>query len=76
VLEVMKKLAKEGMTMIVVTHEMGFAREVSTRMIFMEGGVIAEQGPTQQIFDNPQHPRTREFLGKISELYGQLQEKE
>ena len=76
VLEVMKKLAKEGMTMIVVTHEMGFAREVSTRMIFMEGGVIAEQGPTQQIFDNPQHPRTREFLGKISELYGQMQEKE
>lgn len=76
VLEVMKKLAKEGMTMIVVTHEMGFAREVSTRMIFMEGGVIAEEGPTQQLFYNPQQRRTREFLGKITELYGQQQEKE
>lgn len=76
VLEVMKKLAKEGMTMIVVTHEMGFAREVSTRMIFMEGGLIAEQGPTQQIFASPQHPRTREFLGKITELYGHTQDKE
>ncbi len=76
VLEVMQKLAREGMTMIVVTHEMGFAREVSTRMIFMEGGLIAEQGPTQQIFNNPQHPRTREFLGKITELYGHTQEKE
>ncbi|MDX9955520.1 MAG: amino acid ABC transporter ATP-binding protein [Anaerolineae bacterium] len=76
VLEVMQKLALEGMTMIVVTHEMGFAREVSTRMIFMEGGVIAEQGPTRQIFDNPQHPRTREFLGKITELYGHSQEEE
>ncbi|MBN1259533.1 MAG: amino acid ABC transporter ATP-binding protein [Anaerolineae bacterium] len=73
VLEVMKKLAREGMTMIVVTHEMGFAREVSTRMIFMEHGVIAEQGPTQQLFYNPQHPRTREFLGKITELYGHEQ---
>ncbi|OQA18551.1 MAG: Glutamine transport ATP-binding protein GlnQ [Chloroflexi bacterium ADurb.Bin360] len=76
VLEVMQKLALEGMTMIVVTHEMGFAREVSTRMIFMEGGLIAEQGPTRQIFDNPQHPRTREFLGKITELYGHTQEEE
>lgn len=76
VLEVMKTLAREGMTMIVVTHEMGFAREVSTRMIFMEGGVIAEEGPTQQLFYNPQHPRTREFLGKITELYGHQQEKE
>ncbi len=76
VLEVMKKLAREGMTMIVVTHEMGFAREVSTRMIFMEGGVIAEEGPTQQLFSNPQHRRTREFLGKITELYGHEQEKE
>lgn len=70
VLEVMKKLALEGMTMIVVTHEMGFAREVSSRMIFMEGGVIAEEGPTKQLFYNPRHPRTQQFLGKITELYG------
>ena len=76
VLAVMRTLADEGMTMIVVTHEMGFAREVSTRMIFMEGGLIAEQGPTRQIFYNPQHPRTREFLGKITELYGHTQEEE
>ncbi len=71
VLEVMKKLAREGMTMLVVTHEMGFAREVSTRMIFMEGGVIAEQGPTKQLFSNPQQQRTREFLGKITELHAE-----
>ncbi len=70
VLEVMKKLAREGMTMVVVTHEMGFAREVSTRMIFMEHGVIAEEGPTKEVFYNPKHPRTRQFLGKITELYG------
>ncbi|MBN1486558.1 MAG: amino acid ABC transporter ATP-binding protein [Anaerolineae bacterium] len=70
VLDVMKDLARDGMTMIVVTHEMGFAREVSTRMIFMEKGVIAEEGPTQEMFYNPQHPRTQQFLGKITELYG------
>ncbi len=74
VLEVMKKLAREGMTMVVVTHEMGFAREVSTRMIFMEHGVIAEEGPTKDVFYNPQHPRTRQFLGKITELYGKHQD--
>mgnify|MGYP000611685690 CR=1 FL=1 len=74
VLEVMKKLALEGMTMLVVTHEMGFAREVSTRMIFMENGYIAEEGPTKQLFYNPQHHRTREFLGKITELYGSKEE--
>lgn len=74
VLEVMKKLAFEGMTMIVVTHEMGFAREVSSRMIFMEAGVIAEEGPTKQLFYNPQHPRTQQFLGKITELYGQSED--
>ena len=74
VLEVMKQLAREGMTMIVVTHEMGFAREVSNRMLFMEHGVIAEQGPPDQLFYNPQHQRTREFLGKITELYGKQED--
>ena len=71
VLAVMQKLAREGMTMLVVTHEMGFAREVSDRIIFMEHGVIVEDGPPKQLFYNPKHNRTREFLGKITELYGQ-----
>ncbi len=71
VLEVMKKLAREHMTMIVVTHEMGFAKEVSNRILFMEHGDIVEEGPPQQLFYNPQHPRTAEFLGKITELYGE-----
>lgn len=71
VLEVMKSLARAGMTMLVVTHEMGFAREVSNRMIFMEGGVIVEDGTPQQLFTSAQHPRTREFLGKIAQLYGE-----
>jgi len=70
VLEVMKKLAREGMTMVCVTHEMGFAREVASRIIFMEHGVVVEEGPPEQMFNNPQFNRTREFLGKISELYG------
>lgn len=70
VLAVMKKLAQEGMTMIVVTHEMGFAREVSNRMMFMENGVIVEEGTPEQLFFCPRHERTGEFLGKISELYG------
>jgi polar amino acid transport system ATP-binding protein len=70
VLTVMQKLAREGMTMMVVTHEMGFAREVSDRIIFMENGVILEEGPPQQLFYNPQFERTREFLWKITELYG------
>ena len=65
VLEVMKELAEEGMTMVVVTHEMGFAREVATRVLFMDGGVIAEQAPPEEFFAHPQHPRTREFLTKV-----------
>ncbi|MGG7142025.1 amino acid ABC transporter ATP-binding protein [Clostridium nigeriense] len=65
VLSVMKDLAKEGMTMIVVTHEMGFAREVGDRIIFMDGGNIVEQGTPEEIFDNPKNPRTRDFLSKV-----------
>ena len=65
VLEVMKELAREGMTMVVVTHEMGFAREVADRVIFMEDGVIVEEGAPSQVFDNPQHNRTKDFLGHI-----------
>jgi len=65
VLEVMKSLAHEGMTMVVVTHEMGFAREVADRVIFMDGGQIVEEGTPEQIFSNPQNPRTQEFLAKI-----------
>ena len=65
VLEVMKNLAKEGMTMFVVTHEMGFAREVSDRVLFMDGGYIVEQGHPDQIFGNPQNERTKAFLGKV-----------
>ena len=65
VLAVMKDLAKEGMTMVVVTHEMGFAKEVADRVLFMDDGKIVEEGPPSQIFSKPQHPRTREFLAKI-----------
>ena len=65
VLDVMKELAQEGMTMVVVTHEMGFAREVGDRVIFMDGGRIIEQGTPEQIFDHPENPRLKEFLGKI-----------
>ena len=65
VLEVMKELAAEGMTMIVVTHEMGFAREVATRVLFMDGGVIAEQAPPEEFFAHPQNARTQEFLSKV-----------
>lgn len=65
VLGVMKKLADEGMTMAVVTHEMGFAKEVGTRVLFMDGGNIVEQGTPSQIFDNPQNKRTQEFLSKV-----------
>jgi len=65
VLDVMKQLARDGMTMVVVTHEMAFAREVATRVIFMDDGRIVEQGSPQELFDCPQNPRTREFLGKI-----------
>ena len=62
VLDVMKNLAKEGMTMVVVTHEMGFAREVADRVVFMADGVIAEEGTPKEIFENPQNPRTKQFL--------------
>ena len=65
VLDVMKSLAKEGMTMVVVTHEMGFAREVGDRVIFMDGGQIVEEGTPEAIFTNPQNHRTQEFLSKI-----------
>jgi len=71
VLQVMIKLAQEGMTMVVVTHEMGFARSVADEIIFMEKGVIVEQGPPEQLFNSPRHPRTAEFLRKITELYGE-----
>jgi len=65
VLDVMKKLAQSGMTMVVVTHEMGFAREVGTRVLFMSDGVITESGTPQQIFENPQNERTQAFLSKV-----------
>ena len=65
VLEVMKDLARTGMTMVVVTHEMGFAREVGDRVMFMDGGRLIEQGTPQEIFSNPQNQRTRDFLSKI-----------
>jgi polar amino acid transport system ATP-binding protein len=65
VLEVMKQLAKEGMTMVVVTHEMGFAREVGDRVIFMDGGYIVEENEPNELFSNPQHNRTKSFLSKV-----------
>ena len=65
VLEVMKELAKEGMTMVVVTHEMGFAKEVADTVIFMEEGKVAEKGTPEEIFESPKHPRLKEFLGKV-----------
>ena len=65
VLEVMKQLAQEGMTMVVVTHEMGFAREVADRVFYMDEGIIYEEGTPEQIFTNPQKSRTREFLSKV-----------
>jgi glutamine transport system ATP-binding protein len=65
VLEVMKDLAKEGMTMMVVTHEMGFAREVGQRVLFMDEGLIVEENTPQQIFENPINPRTQSFLSKV-----------
>jgi len=70
VLEVIKKLAVAGMTMVVVTHEMGFARSVANEIIFMEDGMIKEQGTPYKMFNNPEHERTRKFLYKITELYG------
>ena len=65
VLSVMKDLAKEGMTMVVVTHEMGFAKEVGDRILFMDGGNIVEQGTPEEIFKNPKNPRTIDFLSKV-----------
>ena len=65
VLDVMKKLAAEGMTMVIVTHEMGFAREVADRVIFIDDGVIAEQGPPAEFFTNPKSPRLQDFLSKV-----------
>ena len=65
VLDVMKTLARQGMTMVVVTHEMGFAREVSNRVMFLDGGVIAEEGTPEQIFTNPQSERLQSFLAKV-----------
>jgi len=65
VLEVMKELAAEGMTMVVVTHEMGFAKEVGNRVLFMDEGKIVEQGSPDEIFNHPQHPRLQEFLSKV-----------
>ena len=65
VLDLMRDLAKEKMTMVIVTHEMGFAREVASRVIFMNDGNIAEDGTPDQIFNNPTHPRLKEFLSKI-----------
>ena len=65
VLAVIKELVKTGMTTVIVTHEMGFAREVSDRVFFMDGGIIAEIGTPEEIFGNPQNPRTKEFLGKV-----------
>jgi len=75
VLGVMETLSREHMTMVVVTHEMGFAREVANRIVFMEKGSIVEQGAPDDLFYHPQHERTREFLWKISELYGKKEEK-
>ena len=65
VLEVMKELAQEGMTMVVVTHEMGFAREVGNRVLFMADGKLLEQGSPSDIFEHPQHPRLQDFLSKV-----------
>ena len=65
VLDVMKELAREGMTMVVVTHEMGFAREVGSRVLFMDGGHILEQNTPKEFFDHPQNPRTQSFLSKV-----------
>lgn len=71
VLMVMQNLAKDGMTMVCVTHEMGFAKSVANEIIFMEGGHILESAPPQVMFNNPQNERTRSFLHKIAELYGE-----
>jgi polar amino acid transport system ATP-binding protein len=71
VLQVMQNLAKEGMTMVCVTHEMGFAKSVANEIIFMEAGHVLEASPPQEMFSNPKNERTRSFLHKIAELYGE-----
>ena len=65
VLDVMKQLAKDGMTMVVVTHEMGFAKEVGSRLLFMDNGIVLEEGVPAEVFENPQHERTQSFLSKV-----------
>ncbi len=65
VLEVMKKLVREGITMLVVTHEMGFAKEVSSRVLFFDHGVVLEEGKPEKLFENPEHQRTKSFLSKV-----------
>ena len=65
VLDVMKELARDGMTMVVVTHEMGFAREVGSRVLFMAGGKVLEEAPPAELFGNPKHPRLKDFLSKV-----------
>jgi polar amino acid transport system ATP-binding protein len=65
VLDVIRELAGQGMTMVIATHEMGFAREIADRVCFLEGGVILEEGPPERIFAQPREPRTREFLRRI-----------
>jgi polar amino acid transport system ATP-binding protein len=65
VLSVMRKLADDGMTMVVVTHEMGFAKDVADRVLFIDGGVIVEQGPAKSVLNQPQHPRTQDFLHRV-----------
>ena len=65
VLDVMKELARDGMTMVVVTHEMGFAREVGSRVLFMAGGKVLEEAPSAELFGNPKHPRLKDFLSKV-----------
>jgi polar amino acid transport system ATP-binding protein len=76
VLEVMRKLSLAGMTMLVVTHEMGFAREVADRIVFMEKGSIVEEGSPEDLFNRPNFQRTREFLWKITELYGKKEQEQ
>ena len=65
VLDVIKELVKSGMTSVIVTHEMGFAREISDRVVFFDGGVVAEEGTPDEIFAHPQNPRTKDFLSKV-----------
>ena len=65
VLDLMKSLAKEGMTMVIVTHEMGFAREVANKVLFIDGGQILESAPPEEFFGNPKNPRLKEFLSKV-----------